>query len=183
MSKGSIRVAWLNLQRNVVSAWQRRDYEQSLSEIESFLSRRLSMGMKSEVIAYRSHTKELMGLLEDSKKDLLRAHSLSKKSSYGRYTLELSLGGLCEKLEEIREATQWYRTALETSVAGRSYSGGAALRSYMRLVGANFSEADRVLARRVVRRSWKNLGLRESPELDDLSKAGEILKEAERRPR
>jgi hypothetical protein len=178
----NIDLAWTDMQRRIVSAWRRQEYDQALLEIESFMSRRLNAAMRSEVLAYRSHAKELLGLLKESKEDLLQARSLSK-GGYARYTLELSLGSVCEKLGQKAEATDWYHTALQSAASARSYSGGAALRSYLSLVGDNLSDEDRALGIRVVRRSWRILGLSGAPESQDLSKAGDILKQKERKSR
>jgi tetratricopeptide (TPR) repeat protein len=152
------------------------NYQAALSVINDFLSHTLDSEQRSEALSFRANLKEEIGQYEEASKDLLTALSLSKEGSYIQYTLELSLGGIFEKLGVRDEALSWYRKALLTCTKGTDIVGGAALKKFLELKGENnFTDQEKALCQQVVERSWTLLRIPGRPALSNLKEVSEIL--------
>jgi tetratricopeptide (TPR) repeat protein len=165
---------WDHAQQQVVMAWHQGDFTRAFSEIERVLVAGTDE-MKGQSLIYRGMIRESQGALEDAKQDWTDALSYASNGSYARYVSERSLGEVCEKLGLREQAERWYRAALATCVAGRKFSGGLALKAFVKLKGPRLSKQDETLVVAVAKKSWKALDLKGKPDLTDLGRLAETL--------
>jgi tetratricopeptide (TPR) repeat protein len=162
--------------RKALALKRQGDHTTAVSIINELLSKKMDDELHSEVLALRADLKEDIGEYEGAKEDLLDALSLIPGNSYARYTLELSLGGICERLKSGAEATSWYQKALLTSFHAEEVSGGTALMSFLRIRDeAELAEEERALCTQVALKSWKLLQLSGEPDLNNLKQVAERL--------
>jgi tetratricopeptide (TPR) repeat protein len=154
----------------------------AIAIMDGLLSQELDPELRSEVIGFRAVLREDLGDCQNAKEDFLLALSLSQMGSYPRYTLELTLGGLSERLGIPDEAVSWYIKALLTVAENEGISGGTALKSFLKIKGDSaITDQEQVLCNHVVEKSWKLLWLPGGPDLSNLKEAAETLLQAEGR--
>jgi tetratricopeptide (TPR) repeat protein len=176
------REAWVRLGRKLATLIRRRDHATGIAELDAFLPLATDAEILSQALDMRAIFKEWQGDLEGAEKDLLQAHALAPPG-FGRYAVELGLGGICEKRQRPAEAVSWYRAALETSVEADGVAAGGALRSFLRLrPEQSLSPEERSLCARVVEHSWEVLELPGQPDLADLKKGLAAIMDGEAQP-
>jgi len=106
---------WVEIQKRSLKLINKEDYSGALQELDSFLGSGQPTELESEIFGFRGIVKEEQGEIEEAKQEYLRAHQLSAKATYNRYTLELTLGRLCKQVKNIEEATSWYLRAAQTA--------------------------------------------------------------------
>jgi len=174
---------WLEVQRRAVRAMARADLAAAIVEVEEYLRREPGADLRGEALGFRASLREDNGEFAEARQDLLAALSLSQTGSYQRYTLELALGNIEEKLGEHGQAASWYLQALATVAEDPTTSGGSALLRLLQLQGTHgLRPHDRTLADRVAQKSWKLLLLEGEPDLEDLTRTAELLVEAQGQP-
>jgi len=177
-------LSWIETQKKATEIWFAGDIAAAIELIGHYLSQSRPLDLSRQAIAFRGDLHEESGNLEIARASYLAARELSEKPDYERYTLELSLGSVAEKLGDRRSAGAWYLRALETAFLDGTTSGGSALLRLLELrVEQGLSEEERQLAENVVRQSWRLLGVEGEPSLEDLRRAARKLIEAQGRPR
>jgi tetratricopeptide (TPR) repeat protein len=156
------------VQQRLVSAWHIGDVAAALDEIELVL-REGTPEMKAQCIFYRGMIRQSMGSSEKAKQDWLQALSYAREGTFLRYELEHCLGEAYEESEALKEALQWYRTALGTCSTGEEFSGNKTLVAFMRLSGDNISPDDKALLASVIQKSWRVLEVPGELDLTDLA--------------
>lgn len=152
------------------------NYIDAIITMDNFLSIDIDPETRSEALSFRASLKEDIGDYTSAKEDLLQAIQLSPELSYSRYTIELGLGDVCERLGNYDEAIHWFKIALLTSINGEGISGGSALRSFVDKKGeGKLTEEDKTLCNRVAEKAWKLLEIQGEPDLSNLLKTAEIL--------
>ena len=164
---------WDQAQQQVVMAWHEGDFRRAFAEIDRVLAEG-SDEMRGQSLLYRGMIHESQGAPEAAKQAWSDALSYAPTGSYARYVAERSLGDLCEKLGLREEAERWYRAALATCVAGKKFSGGLALKAFVKLMG-RLSTQDEALAESVAKKSWEALDLAGKPDLSDIGKLADTL--------
>jgi hypothetical protein len=157
----------------------RGDFLAAVVEIDRLLEGLDDQRVRSEALAFRGTLRDDEGHLLDAKRDYREAHVISARLQYPRYTIELSLARVCERLGEVDEAATWYKHALRTAADGEEIAGGSALEGVLRIVGeANLTDEDRSLCRAVVQKSWSVLHLRIEPNVNDLLGSAQTIMKA-----
>ncbi|MEM9293023.1 MAG: hypothetical protein AAGD01_15185 [Acidobacteriota bacterium] len=154
-----------------------------MSEIDTFLSHRPRSDLYLEAIAYRASLFEQTGDLRRARQDFLAAHELSRPDSYSRYTLELSLGDLAERVGKEEEARGYYIQALRTVEADSKTSGATTILRLLQLKSfQDLSASEHALVRREIEQSWQLFDLAGEPDLIKIEDVLKTLLEAQSRP-
>ncbi len=173
---------WIEVQKRAVRAMVQPDLGAAIDEVDEYLRREPEGDLRGEALGFRASLREDNGDLEEARQDLLAALSLRPPASYQRYTLELALGNVAEKLGECEEAASCYSQALETVANDPTTSGGSALLRLLQLRGEHGLKPDeRVLAGHVAQQSWQLLHLEGEVDLEDLTRTAELLVKAQGR--
>lgn len=160
-----------------------KEYPEAISIMDGILSHDLNSELRSEALSFRASISEEQGDFQNAKQTLLEARSFSEEGGYGRYTIELGLGGVSEQLGLMDEATSWYYNALLTCARGVNTSGGTALKHFLKLKNEDrLTGQERVLCAQVVEKSWKLLRLDGEPDLSNLRMTAEALIQAQGKP-
>lgn len=171
---------WIEVQKRAARALAEADLVSAINEVEEYLRQEPGAELQGEALGFRALLREDGGALEEAKQDLLAAISLSQPASYQRYTLQLALGSVVEKLGEPDEAASYYSNALETVANDPSTSGGSAVLRLLQHRGDHgLKPEERALASRVIQQSWQFLRLEGEPDLEDLAQAAEALVKAQ----
>jgi len=172
--------AWLEWTRVFAQAARMRtsgDTQGAMREIDQYLSVARPTDLRSDALSFRAQLHEDLGNLLAALQDLSVARDLLQSSpNFARYTIEITLGDICERLSQQREAIRWYIKALSTVAEDPLTSGGAALRRFASLANKeDLAEDEKDLVDRVATKSWRLLELQDAPDLEDLSKTANIL--------
>jgi hypothetical protein len=150
--------------------------------LDDFLSLHPSEQLVQQALSYRAETEALQGDLVAAKVDFLKAVQLTPSGSYARYALHLRLGRLGEESGSLSDARTHYLKAMRTVLHGSDLSGGTALACLLRLSEDHpLTKKEVQLAEKVVRQSWKALGIHGAPKTKDLRGAAKILAERQSR--
>ncbi len=171
---------WMSTYKTAIDLQIEGSLAEAINVINLYLDTKPPLDLQGEALGCRAMLYEDQGNLENSMRDLIGARSLSSPGGFSRYTLELSLGDLCERLRHTTEARNWYREALSTVADDPLTSGGAAIRRLVKLIGPDKLTLDeRQICERVAKQSWQLLGLDGEPDLSHLSHSAQLLLEAE----
>lgn len=175
--------AWIRIQAHALRFMTTGRTSAAHAAVSSFLGFQPATDLRADALAFRAVISERLGEMEAAKFDLQSAQSLGPPSSYRRYTIELSLGDLCEKTGNPDEAFSWYLNALETAAEDPTTSGGSALASLLAMKQtSSLNPSQRELCLKIVRQAWSLFQLPNEPDLMDLPETAKILVEASSRP-
>lgn len=178
-------LSWIEVQKKAFKILvEQEDPEAAMAIVERYLESRPPMDLEGEALSFRGYLREVLGDQAGAHEDLLSAHELSQEGSFGRYTVEVALGAMAEKVGRTDESVQWYWRALDTASQDPTTSSGGALRRLLMLrPEGELSQSERQVLLQEVRRSWALLRLEGEPGHHDLKAAAEELVRAEGRPR
>lgn len=174
-------LAWIERQKEVVRHMLKSDLESAVRVLDDYLSKEISMSLRSDALAFRGSVKEDQGTLVAAKEDYLASHSLADPADYHRYVVEICLGSLSRQLGELEEAACWYVRALRTATQDPTTSGSLAIQPLLDLKGSLTVE-ETILAEEALGLAWELFHLPGSPDFGDLLSTLRVLKEAEGRP-
>jgi tetratricopeptide (TPR) repeat protein len=166
--------------REALSAQSRGDVDSAHSILQSTLhslpiddsdGRSSLIAFDADLLADAGRSAEALDLYRE-------ALSLSGADAYRKYSIELSLGGLCERTARVAEAREWYTAAIRTSLADDAISAGSALMRLVALANGNLTDVERTLSEKAVRHYWQVLRLAGQPEASDLGQLAKRLVEA-----
>src|SRR5687768_10871150 len=83
---------WIEEQQRVVSSWMEGRRDEALRLLEDYLRTEPPHQFVSDALAYRAELKREQGDIDGAVDDFRNAHRLSRRGSYSRYTLEITLG-------------------------------------------------------------------------------------------
>lgn len=164
-----------DVMRKAIDSKLHNGWSSAVGIVDDFLKRSLSQRVRAEAIAFKASLLEDGGGYENARLEYLRALSVGVEKGYSKYTIQLSIGDVCERLNLHDEAVSWYLKALETCIEADDISGGTALRRLLRLQGSALTDEQKVLCGRVAQKSWRVLCLPGEAELSDLEKTSELL--------
>ncbi len=178
----SCEQSWHSKQIHVVALWSKGRVDEAIRELDDYLSHCEHPVLKSKALACRGDIALERGNTKDAARDYESAHALTRKGSYERYTLEVSLGNCAELAGNATDAASWYRTALQTVVeSSERVSGGLAMKRLLRLGEVGRPEEAAPLLRLATEISWATLGLRGSPPYNNYVEVAERLCAGEKR--
>jgi len=131
--------------------------------------------MRGQCLEFVGLVKEKLGDLSGAQQDWIEALSFAEEGTFLRYNLEVDLGSASEKSNNVDESLAWYRDALRTCSQGGEFSGNRALTAFLSLNQGEIPHEDEDLVTSVINKSWRVLGLQESPQLEDLAASIGIL--------
>lgn len=173
---------WDEACASIAGSMRKGEYSGAISTVNRFLLCGPVRELRSQALSFRSLLKEKLGQLDAAMQDLRRAHSLTRPGSFGRYGCELGLGAPCERQGRIREAQKWYWCGVATCDKAREIiSVGAALTSLQRLGlegELTLNNKDRLLLRRAIKRSWRQMRIPGHPDFKDLARTAAALNKA-----
>lgn len=174
---------WIEVQKRSLKLMYGKDFAGALQQLDSFLSRGQPAELEGEILGARGEVLERQGKIEDAKREYLNAHTLSAEATYHRYTLELTIGRVCEEMKDLGEAAVWYFRAAQTASEDPLTSGAAAVAGLLELRDRTSWEDHEIrLVERVVRQAWELFSLPGEPDLVNLRETLQILAEASTRP-
>jgi hypothetical protein len=98
--------------------------------------------------------------------------------TYRRYSIQLSLGALFEKVDERSTASEWYIVAIRTALSVDGISAGSALQRFLAIKRGNLTQNELTLCEEAVRHSWSALHLAAQPDVSDLAGSIQTLIES-----
>lgn len=174
---------WIALQRDTFRLIDQRDYPLALEGLNIFLRMPDDPELRSEVIGLRATILEEKGDLQGAREDYLSARALNNPSSYSRYTIELNIAAVSEKLIAGDDAVLWYTKALETVAGDPLTSGAAAIYGLLRCKAeAGLNPSEEKLCAKVVRQAWELFSLPGEPDMVNLQVTLSALADASSRP-
>jgi tetratricopeptide (TPR) repeat protein len=174
---------------DAITCTMRKDYNGAISIISGILDHETYADLRCDAYGYRATFYEKLGKFDKAIQDWLSSYSLVTTSAimdiaFKKYVTELRIGGVFEKQSKMQEAMDWYRKALTTVCEGEGTSGGAAIKSFLTIVGdGTLTDEDRTLCNDVVAKSWKLLHIEGEPDLSNPLMAAEKLIQAQGKPR
>jgi hypothetical protein len=167
---------WASIERDIVKLIAEDDAEAAINKVNEVISTNPPTDVACAALICRASAKDDLGDLPGALVDLQEGHRLSELGTYRRYTIELTIGGILSSMDEPEESISWYRTALQTVLAGKDLSGGSALRRFLELRGEDsLNSNEKALCAEVARTSWKTLRQAGEPDLTSLTNLAERL--------
>lgn len=133
---------------------------------------------RAELLAFNADLYEEQGSTADARRIYEDALKLSRDDPYRSYSIELSVGALCERSHGVDDAARWYVAAINTALSSDSVSAGSAVKRLVMLRDGRLDAAERILCERGIDHSWNVLGLSGEPDRSNLSGSASILIEA-----
>lgn len=176
-------LSWVAVQKKALKLKIGGSLEEAIDEITIFLATEQPSDILCDALHFRAMFAEDQGFMELAKADRLKARALAPPASYTKYTIELGLAGLHEKLGEFEEAISWYIEALKTVIRDPTTSGGSAVADLLALREFSaLAPEHRELCLKAVRQAWDLFELPGEPDLTNLREAAQTLIEASTRP-
>lgn len=148
-------------------AWSQQDYKGAITILDRIPSA-ASRNWRSQGLYFRGLVNRDAGELEASLHDLENSLVLSDEESYLRHKLQVAIGEHFELIKDEKEALQWYRKALLSSLGPIEFSASDALSKFLRLCKKDIPHSDVAIVEKALVRSWDALGLPSKPDLSDL---------------
>lgn len=176
-------IEWVEIQKRSLKLMYRKDFSGAMQELDSFFRRGQPAELESEIFGFRGEIQERQGKIEEAKREYLNAHMLSAEATYHRYTLELTLGRVCEEMKDLQEAADWYFRAAHTASEDPLTFGAAAVAGLLDVRDRSSWENHEIrLVERVIRQAWELFSLPGEPDLENLRETLRTLGEASTRP-
>lgn len=162
----------------------RGDFSGAHETLESALAAILDTerDARAELLAFKADLYDEEGSYADAKRIYEDVVELSSGDPYRRYSIELSLGALCERLRDADDAARWYVAAINTALSSDGVSSGSAVKRLVSLRGDRLNTDERALCERGIDHSWDLLGLSGEPDRLDLARSASMLIDAAAEP-
>lgn len=183
ISSDSEWLNWIAVQKKALKLQMGGRQETAIAELTAFLATEQPTDIFCDALHFRAMLAEDEGLIEIAKADRLQARAIAPPASYTKYTIELGLAGLHEKMGDFEEAISWYIEALKTVISDPTTSGGGAVAGLLDLREFSaLAPEHRDLCIKVVHQAWDLFELPGEPDLTNLREAAQTLIEASTRP-
>lgn len=178
-------LAWWRVQRSALQAKMDGRLTDATAIVTNYLeSGHLEPLVEAEALGFRSLLLEDVGQPEKARGDVERALLIAPAPSYVRYTLQLTMGSLEEKLGRRAESVSAYLAALQTATEDGGISVGTALQRLLAVAQLHeLTQSQRQVISQGVSSSWRLLGIAGSPVTENLQEAAEILVREQTRAR
>lgn len=130
----------------------------------------------SELLAFDADLCVDMGSYLEAERQYGEARARAEHLPYRRYTIELALGGLCERTQREVDAVRWYTSAIHTAMNDATTSAAAAVLRLARLIPLRGDLL--TLCERALEHSRRVLGMRPDAS-DDVEAAAQAIIEAQ----
>lgn len=182
-STGSEWLNWIEVQKRATRLWMQQKATEAIAELNRFLSTDPPPDLKRDAIAFRGSIYQEQGAWGEAKSDALAALAISEEHQFARYSIELTLAAICERLGDAQGAEDWCLAGLRTAAEDPRESGAGVLQRLLRLRGEKgLSNKERDLVRQVVYQAWHLLRIEGEPDLNQLPATAKKLLRAQRGP-
>jgi tetratricopeptide (TPR) repeat protein len=159
---------WHDLQKQVVKLMITGKTHETTMLIDAFVTGSSVPSIRAAALGFRADLKAKAGELPGALTDYEAAVSMTSAPGYARYSLEVAIGGVHQRLGESPRSLEWYRRALETALFETDRTGATALLG-MAALDEDLEAADQTLCERVARKAWAGAGLAGEPDLTSLA--------------
>ena len=174
---------WIEIQKSATQIWLQGRGSAAILELDRFLASDPPYDLRRDAIAFRGCIHEDEKNMTAAKADFLSALAIAEEHDLERYSIEVSLAGLCGSSGDLKEAEEWYLKALRTAASDPKTSGAGTLLHLLRLRGElGLTEEERRLVKIVVHQAWSLLRVEGEPDLSDLEGTARKLIIAQRGP-